>query len=418
MRRFWPSPIVRTFPAEEVTSRNAAAEVLPSEAGLSHDDVDAIWSAALRLYRTGLHPSIALSVRRRGKVVVDRAIGHLRGNGPDDPPDAPKVLARHDSLFTLFSASKAVTAMLVHLYDERGVLRLDDPVEAYVPEFGCLGKEGATIRHVLTHRSGLPTVRGFPPDIERIADWDYVMRIICNARALSAPGKRLAYHAVSGGFILGEVLRRATGKDLRTLLREDIAEPLGLRTFDFGVPRDRHDELARHAFTGLPPLPPMSWAVARAIGVGVREVVAISNDPRFYDCVIPAGNVVSTADDACRFFEMLRLGGELDGARVFDPRTIARATRHEGTLEIDSFIGIPVRYGMGFILGNPGPSLYGWNAPRAFGHMGFTTVLAWADPDRELSACIMTSGKPLASPGQLRFAQLVYTIARRVPRSA
>jgi CubicO group peptidase (beta-lactamase class C family) len=221
---------------------------------------------------------------------------------------------------------------------------------------------------------------------------------------------------VSGGFILGEVLRRATGKDIGTLLRQDIAEPLGLGTFAYGLPRARHGELARHSFTGLPPMPPLSWAVARAIGAGVREIVDISNDPRFYECIIPAGNIVSTADDTCRFFELLLRGGSLDGVRLFDPRTIDRATRHEGMLEIDSFLGVPVRYGMGFVLGNAGPSLYGWNAPRAFGHVGFTTVVAWSDPDRQLSACLMTSGKPFATPGQVRFAQVIYAIARNIPQ--
>lgn len=412
MHPLWQPAYVRVPSPESVTSRNAAAEVSPFDVGLAVSDVDAIWEAAVRLYQTGLHPALALCVRHRGKVILDRAVGHLRGNDPHDPPDAPKVPARHDSLFTLFSASKAITAMLVQLYDERGALRLDDPVEAYIPEFACRGKQGATIRHVLTHRSGLPTVRDFPADIERIADWDFVLRVLCAAPALSAPGQRLAYHAISGGFILGEILQRVTGKDMRTLLREDFAEPLGLQTFDYGLPEARRGDLARHAFTGLPPLPPLSWTVARAIGVGIREVVELSNHPRFYDCVIPAGNIVTTAGDACRFFEMLRQGGTLDGVRIFDPRTIARATAHDGTLEIDSFIGIPIRYGMGFVLGNVGPSMYGWSAPRAYGHMGFTTVLAWTDPDRELSACLMTSGKPFATPGQLRFVQLIYTIAR------
>lgn len=417
MSRFarWRPAHVRVHPPEEVTSRNAAGETDPYDVGLRQGDVDAIWRAVLRLYRGGLHPAIALSVRHRGKVVIDRAIGHLRGNGPDDPPDAPKVLARHDSLFSLFSASKAVTAMLVHLFDERDLLRLDDPVEAYIPEFGCKGKERATIRHVLTHRSGLPTVHDFPPSIDHIADWPFVIEALCQAPALSIPGQRLAYHAISGGFILGEVLQRVTGKKLRTLLREEIAAPLGLRSFDYGVDEARAGDVARHAFTGLPPPAPLTWFVTRALGVGVREIVDISNDRRFYDCVIPSGNIVSTAEETCRFFELLRQGGTLDGARVFDSNTVRRATRPEGTLAIDSFIGIPIRYGAGFMLGNPGPSLYGWNAPRAFGHVGFTTVVAWADPERQLSVCLMNTGKPLATPGQLTWAALVYTIARRIP---
>ncbi len=399
-----------------VTSRNTRAEVDPRDVGMTANDVDAIWASVVRLYRTGLHPAIALTLRHRGRVIIDRAIGHLRGNAPEDPPDAPKVPARHDSLFTLFSASKAVTAMLIHLLDERGVLRLDDRVADYIPEFAQKGKEHATIRQVLTHRSGLPTVRNFPADLERISNWEHVIDVLCTAPALSAPGSRLAYHALSGGFILGEVARRVTGKTVRTLLREEISDRLGLQTFDYGVVPERLPDLGRHAFTGLPPFPPFTWAVSRALGVDLHQAIGLSNDPRYYGCLIPSGNIVSTADEACRFFQLLLNEGELDGVRVFDPRTIHRAVEPEGVLEIDSFLGLPVRYGMGFMLGNAGPGLYGFRAARAFGHIGFTTVMAWADPDRALAACLMTTGKPFLTPGQVRWLQAIYTIAARTPR--
>ena len=200
------------------------------------------------------------------------------------------------------------------------------------------------------------------------------------------------------------------------MLREEISAKLGLHTFDYGLSPERLPDLAQHAFTGLPPLPPLTWAVSRALGIDLLDAVALSNDPRFYSCLIPSGNIVSTADEACRFFQLLLNEGELDGVRIFDPRTVRRAVEASGVLEIDSFLGLPVRYGIGFMLGNAGPGLYGWNAPRAFGHVGFTTVLAWADPDRALSACLMTSGKPFVTPEQVRWMQAIYTIAARTPR--
>src|SRR5690606_38328098 len=98
-------------------------------------------------------------------------------------------------------------------------------------------------------------------------------------------------------------------KDVRELLRDDICRPLGLTTFGFGAPKERMADVARHALTGLPPFPPLTWLVSRALGVGMREAVELSNDPRFYECVIPSGNVVSTAEEACRFFELLLRGG-------------------------------------------------------------------------------------------------------------
>src|SRR5579883_2560959 len=153
-RSLWTT--VRVFPAEEVTTRDAAAEVDPREVGLTAGGVAEMWGSVVRLYETGLHPAIALCVRRRGKVVLDRAIGHAHGNAPGAPEDAPRVLATPRTLFNLYSASKAMTAMVVHLLDQRGMLHLDDPVAEYVPEFARHGKDWITLRHILTHRAGIP----------------------------------------------------------------------------------------------------------------------------------------------------------------------------------------------------------------------------------------------------------------------
>src|SRR5688572_29035742 len=132
--------LVRVCPAGEVTTIGDA-EVDPREAGLAPADVTEIWSSVVRLYETGLHPAIALCLRRRGRVVIDRAICHAHGNAPGTPADAPKVLATPSTLFNTYSASKAVTAMVVHLLDERGLIHLDDPVAEYLPEFGVNGKD-------------------------------------------------------------------------------------------------------------------------------------------------------------------------------------------------------------------------------------------------------------------------------------
>ena len=129
----------RPFPADAVTSRNAAGETDPREVDLDPAAVEAIWSSVTRLYETRLHPAIALCVRRHGKVVLERAVGHLRGNAPDDPEGAARVPVRYDSPFNLFSASKAITAMVVHLLAQRGLVHLDDPVADYVPELARNG---------------------------------------------------------------------------------------------------------------------------------------------------------------------------------------------------------------------------------------------------------------------------------------
>jgi CubicO group peptidase (beta-lactamase class C family) len=395
---------------EAVTSRRDGAEVHPREVGVKATAVEDIWHAVERLYQTGVHPAIQLCVRRHGGVLIDRAIGHACGNGPHDPPDAKKVLATPETPFTIFSAAKAVTAMVVHLLDQRNLIRLDDRVCEYIPEFGVHEKQWITIRHVLTHRAGIPNL---PPEamrLEQLKDPAGIVRILCKAEPTSRAGRQLAYHAISGGFILGEVVRRVTGKDIRSFLDEEILRPLNFRWMNYGVGRRDVRKVAMNYFTGPPPLPPLSVLLERAFGVGFREGVERSNDPRFLTSVVPSANIVATANELSRFYQLLLNGGELDGVRIFDPRTIQRATAEQSYFEIDFTLGMPLRYAMGFILGAQWLSLYGPDTEHAFGHLGFTNILSWADPERQVAAAVMTSGKPLLYP-QLYYA---YEVVRQI----
>ncbi len=383
---------------EPVTSVRPNAEVDPRQVGMAPAGPAAIWSAVERLYQSGVHPAIQLCLRRRGQVVIDRAIGHAAGNGPDDPPEARRVPVTPDTPFTIFSASKAITAMVVHLLDQRNVIRLDDPVCEYIPEFAAHGKQSITIRHFLAHRAGIPNL---PPDamnLDLLDKREEIVRLLCAAKPTSRPGRELAYHAMSGGFVFGELVHRVTGKDIRTLLDEAIRRPMGFRWMSYGVQRRDIKKVAINYFTGPPPLPPFSTILDRALGVPFREAIRLSNDPRFLTGVIPSGNIVATADELSGFYQLLLNGGELDGMRVFEPRTIRRATLEQSYLEIDFTLGLPFRYGMGFMLGGEWLSLYGPDTVHAFGHLGFTNIIAWADPERQIAAALMTSGKPLLYP--------------------
>jgi CubicO group peptidase (beta-lactamase class C family) len=408
---------VRVYPAEEVTTRDAVAEVDPREAGLTGEDVAEIWASVVRLYETGLHPAIALCLRRRGRVVIDRAIGHARGNAPGASPSAPRVLATPRTLFNIYSASKAMTAMVVHLLDERGLLHLDDPVAEYLPEFGKNGKDWITLRHILTHRAGIPAIPAdVRVDLDLLADPHRVVDLLCEARPVSPPGRRLAYHALTGGFIIGAVVERITGRDIRSFWRTEVLDPLGFEHLSYGVPAAEVGAVAENVFTGPPTIPLYSAILKKAFGVGIREACDLSNDPRFLTAVIPAGNVIGTAGEASRMFQLLLQGGELDGVRVFGRRTVQRAIMEQTFLEVDSTIGLPVRYGMGFMLGSKWVSFWGHDTPRAFGHVGFTSVSVYADPDRDISVALMTTGKPMISLGQLTWLNVSRTIARVTAR--
>ena len=149
-----------------VTSYKPADEVNPSEVGMNQEEVQAIWAGVEDLYRSGIHPAISFCLRRQGKIVLKRAIGHARGNGPDDTPNTEKILATPDTPLCLFSVSKAATAIITHLVEGRGQITPMDPVCHYIPEFVASGKENITIHHILSRQGCIPiSPRNIAPEI-------------------------------------------------------------------------------------------------------------------------------------------------------------------------------------------------------------------------------------------------------------
>lgn len=394
-----------------------AAEEDPRAAGLDRKTVEHIWEGAVDLYRSGVHPGLQLCVRRNGKVVLDRAIGHARGNGPDDPEDAPKVPMTTETPACIFSASKAVTAMVIHLLDERRQLHIGDRVSEYIPEYAQNGKEGTTIAHVLAHRAGVASMPKEALDLDSIDDWDRIVRLICEEKPSIRPGRMLAYHAVSGGYILGEIVRRVTGKTIREVLAEEILDPLGFRWGNYGVAPADVERVAPAYVTGPPLLPPLSTLVKRVLGSSLDEVVELSNDPRFLTALVPSANVVTTANELSRFFEIFREGGELDGVRVMEPRTIRRALTEQSHLEIDFSLVFPTRFSYGLMLGADYVSLYGRDTDLAFGHLGLINIMGWADPERAISVGLITTGKAIVYPELPRFYWVMQRIASEVPKT-
>ncbi|MEU2036397.1 serine hydrolase domain-containing protein [Nocardia amamiensis] len=394
------------------------AEVAPTEVGLAPDYAERIWRRMRLVYRSGVHPAIQVCVRRHGQVVFDRALGHAHGNGPGDGPDAPKVLVDTRTPFVTYSASKGVTAFVVHLLIERGLLELHAPVSRYIPEYGCHGKESITIGQVLAHRSGVASLPREALTAEAVADRERLVRNLCAVRPSVPPGRFQSYHALSGGFILGEVVHRATGKDIRTVLAEEILRPLGFRWTNYGVSPEDFPKLAHNYPTGMPPMPPLSNAMDRLLGVSFAEAVETGNDPAYLSVIAPAANLVSTAVEFTRFYEIFRRGGELDGVRVMRPDTIAAALVPQSRIEPDLTLGMNFGFGYGPMLGGRVFSLFGPDTTRAFGHLGFTNNVAWADPERALTCAVLTSGKPILYPEVIRWLGLLYGITSETPKVA
>jgi CubicO group peptidase (beta-lactamase class C family) len=131
--------------------------------------------------------------------------------------------------------------------------------------------------------------------------------------------------------------------------------------------------------------------------------------------VIPSANAVATSWELARFFECLRRGGEIDGVRIFDEQTVKHATAEQSYREIDLTLFLPIRYGNGLMLGDRPVGLFGQNTPHAFGHLGFTNIFAWADPDRQISVALLTSGKPVVSTHVVRLFQFLMEVNSAFP---
>ncbi|MGB8858239.1 MAG: serine hydrolase domain-containing protein [Ilumatobacteraceae bacterium] len=382
------------------------------------EKADAVWALVQEVYRSGMHPGIQICIRHDGDVVLDRAIGHAQGVLPGQRFDRDRAVPLTlETPVNLFSAAKAVTGMVMHKLEEVGALQLDDEVAKHLPGFEQHGKDRITIRHVLTHRAGIAAMPSEAFDLDLLSDPDEVERIVCGLRPTTLPGAIPGYHAVTGGLIMEAVTRRATGRSLREVLATEIKEPLGLDWFDYGVAPQDTDLVAHNVETGVPLGPVTGLFMKRVLGKPWGQVLRMSNDPRFLSAVVPSANVITRARDVAVFYQCIMDGGSFEGTRVFAKKTVARALEapHD-ELVIDRMLGLPIRYGSGFMLGSESFSPYGWNRRRAFGHVGMSNLFTWADGDRELVVAILTTGKPVLGPHLVPFVKLMTGINEVFPR--
>lgn len=399
-----------------ITHIDHEREQTPEPAGVSADGLAAIWNAAEQLYRTGTHPMLSISLRRRGRVLLSRSIGHARGAEPD-ARGAALLPATPDTPVCLFSSSKAITALLVLKAAELGLLKLDDPIARHIPAYAQQGKNDTTIRQLLAHRAHIPSVPLHTVDYRLIYDWDGIIDLLCRTKPFRSAGEQQAYHAVTGGYILGELVRRASGLSLQDALSQWLAEPLGCKHLSYGLAPEHRASAALNVHTG----PRIPWLADRAceyvIGIGFREVVRVSNEDDFLTHPVPAGNIFATADDAGRVFQMLLDNGVFEGRRVMEPQTV-RAARipFDKHRQIDRSLMLPIRFSAGMMLGDWPLGLYGLDCREAFGHLGFLSILCWADPARDISVAILNNGKTISPTAHLQLAKLIGTISRVCPR--
>ena len=307
-----------------------------------------------------------------------------------------------DSLFLLWSTGKPFVTMAVHLLAERGLLDLDDPIHRHWPGYERHGKEAVTIRHVLRHRSGVPLSTGSVlRDALAMSDWDRSVRAAENARPKWPVDQVNAYHILSYGFILGELIRRVDGRPIERFLREEIFDPTGLRDTHLGLTPDLRP---RRVKLQAPPLN------VRRPSLADRWKLAHFERHASADQVIPAANVHSTARDIAKFYQLLLDEGEnpsgrsTNGAPIFAPKTISEARRPAlpdsqatAAAEPDRVIGHAVRWSQGLQLGWGAQPVttahpFGTTAGRdVFGHNGSNYCAAWGDPRHGLVFAYLTN---------------------------
>ncbi|MFW1843850.1 serine hydrolase domain-containing protein [Acinetobacter pittii] len=389
-------------------------EVAAEHGGMSEYQIQKIWKSIEALYKTGNYPLITFCLRRQGKILLNRSIGYAQGNSPAGLQENA-LIATPDTPVCLFSASKMITAMLIHLLDEKGEINLLDPVSYYIPEYGVNGKRRATIFHLLAHRGGIPYIDG---DVtpELLFDKDEILKRLYAARPVSPAGNHLAYHAVTAGYILGEVIERVTGQDLREFVHQTIEKPMGMPYFNYGLKPEYRSEVALNCATGLHPRLGTDHYLNHVLGGGLQLAVDVTNDSRFMDTICPAGNIYTSAEQAGRFFEMLLSGGSYGGRQIFSEKTIFRATLPTTGVNIDRTLLIPMRYALGPMLGSNPVGLFGPMTGQAFGHLGFSNILCWADPERDISVSLLTTGKSVVGTHLPALAKVLYQISTQCPR--
>lgn len=401
---------------DEVTRIDRAAECDPREAGIALRDARAVWDAVCALYRTGYYPAIMFSLRRRGHMVFSRALGHASGNAPGAAADAPKRPATPDTPSCIFSASKALTAMLIHRMEERGELNLLNPIAHYIPEFARNGKDRITIYHLLSHRAGIPGIAGVD-DPRVVLDHEQCLRMLCDAEPQHLFGRQQAYHAITGGVILAEIVRRVSGMDIRKAWRAWFKEPMGFTVLDYGAGAAVRARIAEQALTGIQGVGLVDDFARRLIGARFADVLELIADAGFYKAVIPSGNMVATAGELTAFYQMLLDGGRWNGRQILRPETIMRATMEVGPHTRDATIGLPMRYSQGFMLGGTPVGLFGPHSQHAFGHIGLSNNLSWADPERGVTVALLVSGIPVLATNVVALLRLVARIAAACPRT-
>jgi CubicO group peptidase (beta-lactamase class C family) len=338
-------------------------------------------------FEAGLEVGASFAATVNGKTVIDVWGGYA---------DADRTRAwQRDTIVNVFSMTKIMTALCAWILADRGLLDFDAPVARYWPEFAQNGKDKMPVRFLLSHQSGLAGFR-VPVSLEQLYDWDYITSLLASMRPLWEPGQGSGYHGITQGYLVGEVVRRITGKTLGTFFRDEVAGPLGV-DFHIGLGAEHDHRVAR-----LVPPPVLGPGDAGYIALdpgsvrgivranGPQQGLGMGNEIGWRRAEIPAANGHGNARAAARVGAALACGGTLEGVRLLGIPTIERAMQEQcyGT---DIILDTPIRWALGVELSTNSRPL-GPN-PRTFSWGGAGGSMLVVDLDARMSwAYVMNRG--------------------------
>ena len=362
----------------------------PEQVGLDSAKVDALFQRAEREVREGLLPAVQIAIARDGKIGAMRTFGRAVQGGAQKP-------ATDETLFTIFSCTKAIMSAASWLLIGDGKLKESERVADIIPEFGTNGKEQITVQQVLLHIAGFPNAP-YPQDewldrskrLERFSKWRLEWPV----------GSKFEYHPTSGFWVIAEIIERRTGKDFRDFVRERIALPLGLPEMRVGLPREFHDRVAELVYVGEP----LTDEERKKLGLPVmpetevtEEAILGFNRLNVREAGVPGGGGIMTAGDLALFYQGLLHNRAQDGSPLWKQEVLddARRVRSEGYK--DPIFGVPVNRALGVVVaGGDGMANYrGFgktNSPLAFGHGGAGGQIGWGDPGTGISLGYCTNG--------------------------
>ncbi len=379
-------------------------------------------SLARQLRRTPRGGGAAVCVYHRGEKVVD--IWGGQRNAAGDPWQA-------DTMAVSFSTTMGVTSTALHLCVDRGLLDYDDKVAKLWPEFAQAGKGDITVRQLLCHQAGLYDIRNLVDAAERLRDWEYMTDALARSTPVIPPGSASAYHGVTFGWLVGEIVQRASGVRFADFVQREIAQPLGLDGLYVGAPPDMHGRVASLSMpdSGRQRMAAMGTNLERVqrllgwarVPYDLRRIADALLAPGITDfswdapetlaASIPAANGLFTARALAKLYATLANGGAFNGTRLLSEATLARATEVQSR-RVDLVVPFPMHWRLGYhraatTAGTP---------PRAFGHYGFGGSGAWCDPDQQLAVALVLNsgiGTPFGDLRTFRISGRALRCARR-----